>query len=114
LFLYNSSSQKVVSVLLRQDKRVEYINWTSPTVFSSTPFYIDIGNATTNPIFWMRISQDNVNRNLYLSIDGYHWVKVYSTTMNSFLVPDKIGLGLNAYATRQQQALFVHWSLIYS
>jgi hypothetical protein len=62
----------------------------------------------------MRITQDNTNLKLYISIDGIHWSVVVSTAKNDFIIPNKVGFGINPYDVVPMQALFVHWSLTYS
>ena len=40
---------------------------------------------------WMRIVDDNVNREAYLSADGEHWTRFHQVTRLDFLTPDEVG-----------------------
>jgi len=53
-------------------------------------WYIGFINSTG---FWLRIVDDNTNRNYQFSIDGYNWFTIHTTTNTDFLTQNFIGYG---------------------
>jgi hypothetical protein len=73
--------------------RLAVYRWNSPTSFNSTAIQ-NIGYMPGS-VVWMRIEDDNTDRNFYISGDGQNWDEVFTTPRTTFLTADRIGFGIN-------------------
>jgi len=48
-------------------------------------------------LIWVKYEDDNTNRKISFSVDGYTWSQVVSLSRTDFLTPNQIGLWVNAY-----------------
>lgn len=97
-----------------------YINiakWSSLTSWSANYVETVMGLPFSSGVFFLRIQDDNTNRNYLYSKDGRNWQTVYSVGRTDFLTPTHVGLEVRQYAGSvptskiRSQAKIFHWSL---
>lgn len=96
IILYDSGTSKVKFVIadgFDNGNRFIAENWTDPDNFSAALAGTDM-LWVPHEWYYLRFEDDNTNWIYSFSLDGVTWVKYYSETRNSFLTPDKIGIGL--------------------
>jgi hypothetical protein len=77
------------------DWKLESSDFTNVTTFSA--FNVQIGSfvgANGSPV-WLRITDDNANRILSFSYDGYNFTTVLTEARTTFITPTKIGFFVN-------------------
>ena len=67
--------------------------YTSPTVQSAD--YVGTLYSLVGQIY-LRIQDDNINRNCYWSVDGYHWELFHNVVRTDFLTADQVGFFVEA------------------
>lgn len=85
-------------------------NWTSPTVYSSTP--LALAGWRPNGILWMKLADNGTNLLFSLSHDGFNWIQVYSYPRATFMSggPDQIAWFANTSGnTVTSLTTLVHW-----
>ncbi len=63
-------------------------------------------------LLWIKYEDDNTNRKISISVDGYSWSQMVSLSRTDYLTPTQIGLWLRAQQTtpaQNQGATFLHW-----
>lgn len=93
LIMYDGT--KVQSFGLASDTAVMNLNvsnFTTVTAFSTNPLLNRF--SWTGPLIWLRMQDDNTNRNYYYSVDGVNWILAYTIGRTNFLTPTKVGWGL--------------------
>jgi hypothetical protein len=68
-------------------------NWTSETVFSATVL-TRTGVPCAAGMSWLRFADDNTNRIVSYSMDGQHFIQLFSVGRTSFLTADEVGFGV--------------------
>lgn len=67
--------------------------WTSPTTFSAS--YTLTGSLVRasgiGQLVWMRIGDDGVNRNWFVSGDGQNWTNIFQVSRTDFLTANQVG-----------------------
>jgi len=67
---------------------------------------------TESGLLWIKYEDDNTNRKISISTDGYSWVQMVSLARTDYLTPTQIGIWLAAQQTTpdcNQGATFLHW-----
>jgi len=68
---------------------------------------------TESGLLWIKYEDDNTNRKISISTDGYSWVQMVSLSRTDYLTPTQIGIYLHAPQTTpesNQGATLLHWS----
>mgnify|MGYP001020459242 CR=1 FL=1 len=66
-------------------------------------------------LFWLKYEDDNTNRKISYSLDGYTWTQIVSVTRTDHLTPNQIGIWVNAYPGGGSSGYvdtgvtFLHW-----
>lgn len=63
--------------------------YTSPTVYSAD-YYVNLNPFTLRP-FFVRYLDDNTNRWVYMSGDGFNWIPIHKVGRTDFCTPDQYG-----------------------
>jgi hypothetical protein len=89
-------------------------NYTSPTAAASLITGWPSGNYPSQHVnlIWLKYEDDNTNRKISVSIDGYSWSQLVSLSRTDYLTPTHIGLFLEAYQysyTSYLGSTTVHW-----
>lgn len=58
---------------------------------------------------WMRIEDDNTDRNYYLSPDGVNWFEFYTETRTSNLTADQVGFLVGKASGDSISSTLIHW-----
>jgi hypothetical protein len=125
LVLYDSSGGKLVTFQTQNSNSngpplsLGTARWNSTTSFNASENFLNGASTielfgSVGPLFWMRIYDDNTNRNFYFSMDGIVFNLVFQETRTNFLTPNKIGffIDMNNTATSMWGALWaVHFNL---
>ncbi len=94
----NSGSGQLITLTMRGDGPFfMYDHWTDEHNYGGNLFS---GNAlfyAGMPMFWVRLTDDTVNRKVYISKDGYHWEEFFSEGSGSFITPDQVGFWVDNY-----------------
>ena len=100
LLLNNSGSGKLVTFGIQNvtTSSIQLTNarWASTTSFNAVENFLN-GSPTLNllgsagPLFWLRIYDDNTNRNFYFSTDGIVFNAVFQESRTNYFTPDTIG-----------------------
>jgi hypothetical protein len=101
LCIRDSISQKLVTFgpyIYNGDLQVQAYNWSSPTSSSGNV----TGSAATHwgeaTLLWLKYYDDGTtNRVISCSVDGYNWAQVVSISRTDWIVPNEIGVAVNAY-----------------
>jgi hypothetical protein len=88
IFGFLSSSNFVAA---DRNYRAIFYRFNSPNSFSSAPWSQAIPVAPR----WLRLSDDGTNRKIYYSLDGIHWIEMFSESRTNFITPDEVGFALN-------------------
>lgn len=84
--------------------------FTNPTTFSAN--YVGYYISQQQPTF-IRMEDDNANRNIYFSGDGQNWIQVHTVARTDFLTADQIGFFVNARNTSTPNLAIgvncIHW-----
>jgi len=98
-----------------QEGKVSGRNYSSPTAYASAVTgwpgsgYLHMGESN---LLWIKYEDDNTNRKISISTDGYSWVQMVSLARTDYLTPTQIGIWLHAQQTTpdcNQGATFLHW-----
>lgn len=106
-----SASGKMHTTGFRLEGAVVTLNswkWTTSTSFSAaynTNNYLFLGQG----LFFLRIEDDNTNRNIYVSNDGVNFVLFHSIGRTDFLTANQIVWGAGSDATPAGSVSLVHW-----
>jgi hypothetical protein len=86
----DSSSEKCTSFGPQHNGayRIMAATWNSATSFGAEQQ--GVAWQSGGPL-WLRLEDDNTNRNAYVSSDGYRWVKVYSVSRATWQTPNQVG-----------------------
>jgi hypothetical protein len=103
--LYNSSSGKFNELDFNQftgnGNNYSVAEWTNTTTFSSQPSAGALGTATfassVQAKYGLQIVVDSSNTTYYFSINGSRWVQLYQEAKNTFVTPDSVGFGFDAF-----------------
>jgi len=66
-------------------------------------------------LFWVKYEDDNTNRKISVSVDGYTWTQVVSVVRTDHLTPNQIGIWTNGYPGGGSSGYvdtgvtFLHW-----
>jgi len=66
-------------------------------------------------LFWIKYEDDNTNRKISYSLDGYTWTQIVSVPRTDHLTPNQIGIWVNAYVGGGSSGYvdtgvtFLHW-----
>jgi hypothetical protein len=66
-------------------------------------------------LFWVKYEDDNTNRKISFSVDGYTWTQIVSVSRTEYLTPNQIGLWVNSYPGGGSSGYvdtgvtFLHW-----
>lgn len=85
----------------------------SPTVFNSD--YSTLTNASgwmAPGIFWVQIKDDNTNRKVMYSSDGYNFIERHSIGRTDFLTADEVGFFADSSGAAAENTILslLHWS----
>lgn len=72
-------------------------DWNSATSFSATNASLDI--ILGAGLFWLRLVDNNTNRIVSWSLDGYNFIDVFTETRTTFLTADEVGFFVNTNTT---------------
>jgi len=114
--IYDNVSTKLQTYgLYDQYPNLRGWNYTSPTAASGAiTGWPSGGNYPSQhaSLIWLKYEDDNTNRKISVSIDGYTWSQLVSRPRTDFLTPTHIGLFLDGYQysyTTNIGSTFVHW-----
>jgi len=99
------------------DQQVQAYNWNSPTSSSGNVTGAPTCHLGETALIWLKYYDDGAtNRVVSYSVDGYNWVQMVSISRTDWMVPNQIGVCVNAYAgyassgARQDTGLnLLHW-----
>ena len=102
LVIRDSISMKLTTIGLGGsygDVQVQAYNWNSPTSSSGNVTGSAACHLGETSLIWLKYYDDGTtNRVISFSVDGYNWAQVVSISRTDWLVPNQIGVGVNAYA----------------
>ena len=67
---------------------------------------------TESNLLWIKYEDDNTNRKISISADGYSWSQIVSLSRTDYLTPTQIGIFIYGYQStpaQNQGATFLHW-----
>jgi hypothetical protein len=90
-------------------------NYSSPTTTNSGvtgwPGGSYVHQAESN-LIWFKYEDDNTNRKISISVDGFSWVQMVSNSRTDYLTPTHIGIFVNPYQATvvcDTGCTFLHW-----
>jgi hypothetical protein len=82
--------------------------YTNPTTFSAD-YFTRVGGGQNGGVFFLRITEDDTNRQCWLSADGQHWILLHSIGRTDFLTADEVCFFIGLTANQPIGATLLHW-----
>lgn len=114
LYLVESGSGKLITLGVASDngltngtRAIQCTKWTNVTTFSAH-YQSQLWNLSA-ALVWLQIEDNNTNRIVRYSMDGFNWIQLHSVSRTDFITPDKIGFGGNSINSEVVYANLLHW-----
>lgn len=93
IYLYDTVSTKVEMFGLGEARNYRVSTWATPTSSGSNVTGLVFCNLPD--IIWLRIFDNSTTRKFLISVDGVNWIQIYSEATNTFLTPNRVGIGVD-------------------
>lgn len=104
----DSAGGGIVTAYINNNSTLVVAKYTNPTTLSANYTSVALSNFVVNGIFFVRIEDDNTNRIVSLSPDGYNWLPVHTVGNTDFITADQVGFCANPSTSTSPTALWLH------
>jgi hypothetical protein len=103
-----SASGGLVTAHVTNNTVLVIAKFSSPTALSANYTAVALSNFIVNGVFFIQIEDDNTNRIVSLSPDGYNWMPVHSVSNTDFITADQVGFFASPATASAPTALWLH------
>lgn len=106
----DSAGGGLVSVHITNNATLLVAKYSSPTALSANYTSVALSNFVVNGVFFIQIEDDNTNRIVSISPDGYNWMQIHSVGNTDFITADQVGFFASPASGSVPTALWLyHW-----
>lgn len=110
VFWRDSAGGGLVVVQTNNNNTLVISKYSSPTVLSANYQSVALSNYVVNAHFFLRIEDDNTNRIVSISPDGFNWLVAHSVGNTDFITANQVGFLANPASGSIPTSLSLfHW-----